>query len=123
MIGFPQSRFDWLCDHAEKMLPELESMPKAEFMAWLRENKAMYGHWRAFAQAALRKGRTRFSAYMIRERVRWYVNVDYGGEYKISNNVTPYMARVLALDLPQLQEVFSFKQKGDTGEDQMEIPL
>ena len=64
---------------------------------------------RHFAMEALRHGRNRFSAYMIRERVRWYTNIEYGGDFKISNNVTPYIGRVLAKDIPRLASIFSFK--------------
>lgn len=92
-----------------RVLPELKSMPRDDFVAWLEYNPRMYAAFRHFAMEALNKHRTRFSCYMIRERVRWYTNIEYGGEFKISNNVTPYMARLLAKDIPQLASIFSFK--------------
>jgi hypothetical protein len=101
------------CDFAHKILvrdclinlPELSSMPKADYIKWLSDNFKMYSHFKYFAQEALQNGRKRFSAYMIRERVRWHVNVEYDGEFKISNNLTPYIARTLILDIPALKDV------------------
>jgi hypothetical protein len=95
---------------AARTLPELKSMPRADFVNWLADNPKMYRAFRAFALDAVAKKRTRFSAYMIRERVRWYTNIEYGGRFKISNNVTPYIARLLALDVPILDKVFAKKE-------------
>lgn len=104
--------FTDLVQRAKAELPELKSMPKDEFIEWLAASEDMYNAWRYYAEQVVSKNRRRFSAYMIRERVRWYVYVESGidnDEYKISNNVTPYMARVLAMDLPQLKDVFLIK--------------
>ncbi len=94
---------------AANTLPELKSMPKPEFVSWIAENEKIYQAFRRFAIEAVDKGRTRFSAYMIRERVRWYTNIEYRGDFKISNNVTPYMSRLLALDIPILDKIFAKK--------------
>jgi hypothetical protein len=94
---------------AARSLPELGSMPKRDFVIWLHNNYEMYLQFRRFANDAIMAGRKRFSAYMIRERVRWYTNVEYGGEFKISNNLTPYLARLLAKEMPELNEIFTFK--------------
>lgn len=96
------------CARALVQLPELESMPKSQFMAWLYDNEAMYSHFLRFAKEAA-INREHFSAYMIRERVRWYVAIEWKGDFKVSNNLTPYIARVLCIDLPRLSEVFAFK--------------
>lgn len=100
-----------LCRRAERLLPELESMPKENYIAWLWDNEELYGHFMRYAQDARERGRRRFSAYMIRERVRWYVNVENRGpgEFKISNNLTPYIARTLVIDDERLANVFTIK--------------
>ena len=95
---------------AAKTLPELKSMPRAEFVQWIYDNEKIYSAFRQFAIEAINKRRTRFSAYMIRERVRWYTDIEYGGKFKISNNVTPYMSRLLALDIPILDKIFARKE-------------
>lgn len=91
---------------ARRELKTLKSMPKEQFLDWLEDNEQIYLAFRRFALEALRKGRTRFSVYMIRERVRWYTTIEWGGQFKISNNVTPYIARVLVLELPILDKIF-----------------
>ena len=93
-----------------KSLPELKSMPKSEFVLWVRDNPKIYEAFRRFALDAVRAGRSRFSAYMIRERVRWYTNIEYGGKFKISNNVTPYVSRLLAEEIPILKKIFARKE-------------
>ena len=92
---------------AARTLPQLKSMPREDFVSWLADNPEMYRAFRGYAIAAIQKGRTKFSCYMIRERVRWYTQVEWGGEFKISNNVTPYMSRLLARDIPVLDGIFN----------------
>ena len=92
-----------------RYLPELKSMPKKDFIRWLADNETIYSYFESFAAEAMRSGRKRFSAYMIRERVRWYTNIEYAGDFKISNNLTPYIARLLAVQYPVLKDIFSFK--------------
>lgn len=95
----------------ERELPELDSMPRTDYLHWLIQNEELYGHFMRFARDALRRNRRRFSVYMIRERVRWYVNVESNGpgEFKISNNLTPYIARTLILDDERFENVFTIK--------------
>lgn len=95
---------------AARTLPELKSMARRDFVHWLQDNEKIYVAFRHFALAAVAKKRSRFSAYMIRERVRWYTNIEYGGRFKISNNVTPYVSRLLALDVPILDKIFAKKE-------------
>ena len=92
---------------AAKTLPELKSMPRDQFVVWVAANEKIYRAFRKFAMEAISSGRKRFSCYMIRERVRWYTTIEYKGTFKISNNVTPYMSRLLALDLPILDKIFA----------------
>jgi hypothetical protein len=108
-----------LLARARADLPELKSMRRTEFIEWLQENRKMYEAWRYYANQAIEKKREHFSAYMIRERVRWYVKIEATtlGDYNLNNNVTPYMARVLAMDLPQLEEIFCYRDQGNNQED------
>ena len=100
-----------LVNRAQRELPELDSMPKWQFLDWLLDNEELYGHFKRFADDARERGRRRFSVYMIRERVRWYVNVESrgAGEFKISNNLTPYIARTLILDDERFADFFTLK--------------
>jgi len=100
-----------LVDLASRRLPELDSMPKSTFILWLAEHEELYYQFRGFAMAAHEAGVHKASVYMIRERVRWHVAVEKraGDEFKISNNVTPYLARTLMIDCPELEGMFSIK--------------
>ena len=101
--------FHYVLQLAES-LPELKSMTRRDFINWLKENPKIYFAFRHFAMEAIKQKRSRFSCYMIRERVRWYTNIEWGGEFKISNNVTPYMNRLLPMDIPILDKIFSKKE-------------
>ena len=89
----------------------MQSMTRSKFIDWLTDNEKIYGYFRRYAREAINSNRKRFSAYMIRERVRWYVNVEYSGAFKISNNLTPWIARLLAEEMPELRNIFSFKEQ------------
>jgi hypothetical protein len=95
---------------AAKTLPEMKSMTLAQFIGWIGNNEEIYKAFRRFAVEAVTQRRTRFSVYMIRERVRWYTNIETKGQFKISNNVTPYMSRLLAKDIPILDKIFAKKE-------------
>ncbi len=112
-----------LLELAAKRLPYLKTS-RVDFLAWLATDWEMYQHFRGYAKAALKAKRQHFSAYMIRERVRWYVNIESrtGGEFKISNDLTPYIARTLALEYPELLTVFKFKGRVFRGLPRLDAP-
>ncbi len=102
----------WTIDqllNASRFLPELKSMTTAAFRSWLVENKSIYGYFRKFAIEAVNANRKRFSIYTVRERVRWYTTVEWKGEFKVSNNVTPYVARLLLMEFPIMEDMLSIK--------------
>lgn len=103
------TRFE-LLELAKTLDYDIKSMPLSEFLMWLHANEEIYNYFRKYAREAIASGRQRFSAYMIRERVRWYVNVEYAGAFKISNNLTPWIARLLAEEMPELKKIFRFKE-------------
>jgi len=85
--------------------------PTKKFLEWLPQN---YHVVMAFYKTALelkRRGRREFySNYCIREKLRWDSLVsETGTEYKLSNDFTPHLARlVMALD-PRLKGMFKLK--------------
>ncbi len=68
-----------------------------------RENPHIFDLFVRFADEARKAGRTHFSCYMIRERIRWYTSVETTSmpEVKFSNNHTPYYARLLLAKYPE----------------------
>ena len=94
------------------LLPKVQE----DFMAWLPANTHVVSAFLRYARELKRTGkRDYYSAYAIRERLRWDSMVsEVGTEFKISNNMTPALARlVMAID-PSLDGMF--KLKGEKNE-------
>lgn len=96
-----------------EMFDGLDENAYDNFMRWLPDN---YHVLRAFGRYALmlrEKGRRdRYSAYTIRERLRWDTLIsEVGTEYKISNNHTPFIARLIMKITPALDGLFTTKNK------------
>jgi hypothetical protein len=87
-----------------------------EFEAWLPDNMHIVN---AFGKAALHLKRNvhreYYSAYCIREKIRWDSMLsEVGTEYKISNNMTPFVSRlVMALCPVELKGMFRTKFNGE----------
>lgn len=82
-----------------------------EFYKWVPDNCHVV---RAFYERAcelVEKGnRKYYSAYCIREKLRWDSLVgEVGTDYKISNNVTPHLARLVMVLDPKLAGMFKLK--------------
>lgn len=93
------------------MLPEMGSMSLEDFFEWIDDpgNWPMYCRFRQAARDVIEAKPKRFSCYCIREFVRWKVEIEWQGDFKISNNLTPYFARLLAYEYSELREIFEFK--------------
>jgi len=74
-------------------------MPLTRFDHWCefhQKNPQVFDLFRDFANTARQAGRTRLSARVIGERIRWYTSVDtQGEEYKVNDHFWPYYARLL----------------------------
>lgn len=73
--------------------------------------------WEAFETFALQSvsARKKVGAKAIMERIRWEVEIEHRGSFKVSNNWTAYYARLFALKYPQAADYFTFKEvKGVT---------
>ena len=75
-------------------------------------NPHVFDKFEEFAREARKAGRTRFSAHMIGNRMRWYTQIETtGDEYKVNNNHLPYYAKLLMLLYPD--EFGEFFQRRD----------
>lgn len=84
---------------------------KQRFLEYHRENPALYSKFKEYAFEAKRSGRSRFSIWMIANRVRWYTQIETtGAEFKVSNDYLALYARLLACDYPVFENFFSFKR-------------
>jgi len=78
-------------------LPRYDLRGEAE--RWIDENPEAYALFVRFARERVTKGR-RFGVKAIAERVRWEWDLEWDGEFKLNNNLTAYIARRLAADVP-----------------------
>lgn len=94
----------------------------SEFLEWLPENLHI---WEAFARETLKviaKGQQHYSSYTIVEFLRHHTMVsEIGTEFKINNNVRPYLPRLFDLVYPQHAGLFEYrtttKPKGENSHD------
>lgn len=86
-----------------------------EFIEWLRDNTHVVGQFLSYAQMLNRHGgRSYYSAYCIRERIRWDTLVtENGTDFKLSNNMTPFIARLVMEIDPNLKGMFRTKKGED----------
>jgi len=103
-------------DDNPKIFEGLKKRQTREFLAWLPDNMHIVN---AFGKAALylkqRVHREYYSAYCIREKIRWDSMLsEIGTEYKISNNMTPFVSRlIMALRPNELKGMFRIKCGGE----------
>jgi len=95
---------------AQLTLPLSKSMYRADFATWLLTNPHI---WSAFAREASRvwgRGRRHYSARTIVEVLRHESALaEVGGEWKITNNVIPDLARLYVQTYPERASLFEFR--------------
>ena len=86
-----------------------------QFKEWLPVNLHI---WRAFEQQALavfRKGFKHYSARTIIHVLRHHSALnEQGGEWKINNNVSPYLARLFDLVHPECKGLWEYRETNRT---------
>ncbi len=77
-------------------LPPTEAeLAREAFDAFHALNPKVYDLFERFTLQAVRAGRGRFSAYAVRERIRWYTEIETAGDdFKLNNNFVPYYVRL-----------------------------
>jgi len=93
------------------MFAGLLNKPTKKFLEWLPQNHHVFQAFYKTAYELKRRGRREYySAYCIREKLRWDSLVsEVGTEYKLSNDFTPHLARlIMALD-SKLKGMFKLK--------------
>ena len=81
------------------------------FYRWIPKNIHVISAFGKYARYLKDNGnRSYYSAYAIRERLRWDSMVsEVGTDYKISNNITPFVARMIMQIDPTLKGMFKTK--------------
>lgn len=82
------------------------------FFAWLDANREIWREFVTRAQAVKRSGRSRFSARMIMENIRWNTMLrDKDVTFKVNNNVIPGLARLAMAAHPELEGMFELRRE------------
>lgn len=83
------------------------------FKGWLVENFSLYNAFCSYADKLRRYGkRKNYSARAIYQRLRWdSLFSDSSEEYKITNNSSSYVARLLMLSQPEFSGMFTLRSK------------
>jgi hypothetical protein len=68
-----------------------------KFLKYHRENPHVYDLFKKFSRQVLLSGHAHYSARAVFDRIRWYTTVETECEdgFKISNNHSPFYARML----------------------------
>lgn len=94
-----------------KLIHDNREQFSAEFIDWFPKNEHV---WKAFVRETnkvIAVGFKHYSARTIIHVLRHRSAIEEKGTgWKISNNSSPYLARLFALAYPQFAEIFQYKQ-------------
>ncbi len=84
----------------------------AYFARWLAANPHVLTAFIHYAEQVQRRGRKRFGAKAIAERLRWEYAVQTQDDsgFKLNNNLTSRLARAAVERRPELAELFEFRE-------------
>ena len=80
------------------------------FIQWLKKNMHIYNEFERYAEALHKNGkRKRYSSKAIVERMRWdtLFMEEQPSDFKISNNCTSYLSRLVMIKNPYLEGMFA----------------
>jgi hypothetical protein len=84
---------------------------EAAFWTFHSDNPEVYRLFDRFTRYAIQRGRKRFSAYVVFERIRWETSLETSeGDYKLNNNHRPYYARLWLRNNPAFSDFFSTRE-------------
>ena len=80
---------------------------KYKWWQYHNENPEVYELFKRFTYEVIARGHDQYSSKAIFERIRWHTDVETTDEeFKISNNYTPYYARLFMYEHPEHQGFF-----------------
>ena len=87
---------------------------KLSWWRWHQANPHVYELFERFSLEAARHGHTRFSHWLVMNRIRWETTIDTTGvDFKISNNHIAYYARLFMARHPEHAGFFHTKKMKD----------
>ena len=81
---------------------------KHQWEKFHEKNPNIYKMFKHFTFELIRKGHEKYSSKAVFERIRWHTDVETDSEenFKMSNNYTPYYARLFMHEFPTYQDFF-----------------
>jgi hypothetical protein len=91
------------------------NLAEDRFVPWFWENERVYEYFDRFTRELIAAGKKRYSGYSVAHRIRWEVNIAITGatgeeEFKLSNSMIPYLARVWQDRNPEYGNFFGLKK-------------
>jgi len=83
---------------------------KREWWRWHLDNLDVYELFEHYAFKAIRSGKTKCSAWLIVNRIRWDEEVETSGEFKIKNEYIAYYSRYFMYLHPEHRGFFDIKR-------------
>ncbi len=81
------------------------------FREWHVFNPHVYELFLKYSLEAKNSGRTRFSGWLIANRIRWYTTIETkGDDFKLSNDFIALFTRLVIYKNPQLEGLFQLKK-------------
>mgnify|MGYP006430919733 FL=1 len=88
-----------------------EKTLKQQWWEWHKENPHVYALFERFTLRAISKGKTRLSAWLVVNRIRWETDVETSGDdFRISNDWIAFYARLFMALNPQYDGIFVTKK-------------
>jgi hypothetical protein len=82
----------------------------AEFLLWFPDNQHIWVAFVSEASKVINAGFKHYSARTIIHVLRHHsALIERGSEWKINNNISPYLARLFALCYPQHKDLFEYR--------------
>lgn len=79
---------------------------KQKWWMYHKDNPDVYKLFKRFTFDAIARGHENYSSKAVFERIRWHTEIETSGEFKMSNNYTPYYARLFMWEFPEHQGFF-----------------
>ena len=84
---------------------------RAEFDKWHADNPLIWTYFERFSKEALKSGKKRISHWLVINRIRWEVYiVTTGKDFKISNGMIAFYARLWRETYPEHKNLYRIKR-------------
>lgn len=101
---------------ARKLFKNIDRSLVLRFLSFHKKNPGIYRLFCDYSFRMKNLGRTRYSAWIVINRVRWEFDLGGNGEtFKINNDFIALYARLMISDFPQFEDFFSLRLMKSSG--------